>query len=117
SILSGTTFTILTDHKPLVSFKAQTDLRERQARWQAIIFQFDCTIKHIDGNKNYIADALSRIWLNPSAITSPSHFICQQVDPTQSSNKTITTARTKVYTKTPKRIKMSQYSEPISPLT
>ena len=116
SVLAGTTFTILTDHKPLVSFKSQIDLLERQARWQQIIVQFDCEIKHIDGLKNYIADALSRIWLNPKALSSDSDFIPQQVDPLPKPKQlsTITTASTEL-TK-PQSTEMSTISHSVSPL-
>jgi len=59
AVLSGCRFTILTDHKPLVTFPKQTELLERQARWQNMINNFMCTIQYIDGHKNVIADAFS----------------------------------------------------------
>ena len=80
SILSGTTFTIRTDHKPLVAFMSPMELLEWQSQWQQTIYQFDCEIKHIDGLKNYIVDAFCRIWLNPNAVSSNNSDILQQVD-------------------------------------
>ncbi|HLP34462.1 MAG TPA: reverse transcriptase domain-containing protein [Amoebophilaceae bacterium] len=79
-ILTGTTFTILTDHKPLITFMLQYDLQEKQARWQNTISQFDCKIQYLGGDKNVIADALSRVFKNPQLIPSRSDFINSKVD-------------------------------------
>lgn len=58
--LSGTKFTVLSDHDTLRYFKTQPQLSNRQARWKDVIANFDFDIKHIDGKKNVVADGLSR---------------------------------------------------------
>jgi len=80
SELTGYSFIILTDHKPLVSFPTQYDLTRKQGRWQQIIHQFQCKIQHIGGNKNIIADALSRVFINPSLVPSLSDLISHSID-------------------------------------
>jgi hypothetical protein len=86
SMLSGCKFTILTDHKQLESFPQQRDLLGKHARWQSIIAGFDCTIKHIGGHTNVIADAFSRVFLNPSVLPSKSDFIPSKLDPPEHLN-------------------------------
>jgi len=78
--LTGCSFIILTDHKPLVSFPTQYDLTRTHCRWQQIIHQSQCKIQHIGGNKNVIADALSRVFINPSLVPSLSDFIPHSID-------------------------------------
>jgi len=80
-VLSECRFTILTDHKPLVAFPKQTELLGRQARWPRIINQFICTIQYIDGYKNVIADAFSRVFINPEVLPTLSDFIPSKIDP------------------------------------
>jgi len=79
-VLSGCRFTILTDHKPLVVFPKQTELLGRQARWQNTINHFMCTIQYIDGYKNVIADAFSRVFLNPEVLPTLSDLIPSKID-------------------------------------
>jgi hypothetical protein len=38
----------------------QPKLNARQARWMALLSEFDFEIKHIKGKENWVADALSR---------------------------------------------------------
>jgi len=83
SELTGCSFIILTDHKPLVSFPTQYDLTGKQYRWQQIIHQFQCKIQHIGGNKNVIVNALSRVFINPSLVPSLSDFIPHFIDSPQ----------------------------------
>jgi len=83
SELTGCSFIIITDHKPLVSFPTQYDLTGKQCRWQQIIHQFKGKILHIGGNKNVIADALSRVFITPSLVPSLSDFIPQSIDSPQ----------------------------------
>ena len=61
--LQGTTFTIQTDHLPLVhALSKKTDpLSARQQRHLSAISEYNCTLKHVPGKKNPVADALSRI--------------------------------------------------------
>ena len=58
--LSGTKFTIRTDHKSLEFFKTQPRLSGRQSRWIDILANFDFDIEYIEGKKNVVADGLSR---------------------------------------------------------
>jgi len=80
SELLGCSFTILTDHKPLVAFPMQYNLSDRQERSQRIIYQFDCRILYLEGKANVIADAFSRVFINPSLVPTPSDFIPSSVD-------------------------------------
>jgi len=84
SEITGCSFIILIDYKPLVSFPTQYNLTGNQCRWQQIIHQFQCKIQHIGGNKNVKADALSRVFINPSLVPSLSDFIPQSIDFLQS---------------------------------
>jgi len=79
-MLSGYRFIILTDHKLLVAFPKQTELLGRQARWQNTINHFMCTIQYIDGYKNVIAYAFSRVFLNPEVLLTLSDFIPSKID-------------------------------------
>jgi hypothetical protein len=50
----------MTDHCGLKYLFDQPWLNARQARWMALISEFDFEIKHIKGKENRVADALSR---------------------------------------------------------
>ncbi|GAW05905.1 reverse transcriptase-RNase H-integrase [Lentinula edodes] len=58
--LLGVPFVIMTDHRTLENFHSQPDLSRRQARWMEFFSQFDCKIVYVAGDKNSVADALSR---------------------------------------------------------
>ena len=83
SVLTGCKFSIVTDHKPLEAFLKPYDLIGKQARWQQIVNQFDCTIERLEADKNVIADAFSRVFCNPSILPSLPDFIPQSTDSTQ----------------------------------
>ena len=61
-LLEGQQFQILTDHLPLVhAFSKKTDPHSsRQQRQLSSISEFNCTLQHITGTNNSVADALSR---------------------------------------------------------
>ncbi|GBN97182.1 Transposon Ty3-I Gag-Pol polyprotein [Araneus ventricosus] len=61
--LEGRTFTIYTDHKPLIfAFHQKLDkAAPRQARQLNYISQFSTDIKYIKGENNIVADTLSRV--------------------------------------------------------
>ena len=65
-LLEGTPFTIRTDHQPLIHAfsKTQDAWSPRQQRHLSAIAEFGCTIQHIPGKKNPVADALSRIQID-----------------------------------------------------
>jgi cleavage and polyadenylation specificity factor subunit 1 len=71
-ILEGRSFTIFTDHKPLVGALAQVSdpWTARQCRHLAYVAEFTADIQHVAGQDNVVADALSRPPI--SAITAPS---------------------------------------------
>ncbi|KAF8832209.1 hypothetical protein HHX47_DHR1001661 [Lentinula edodes] len=58
--LLGVPFVIMTDHRTLENFHTQPDLSRRQARWMEFFSQFDCKIVYVTGERNSVADALSR---------------------------------------------------------
>jgi len=58
--LSGRKFTLMTDHHSLKHFKTQPQLSGRQSRWKDVIANFDFDIEYIQGDKNVVADGLSR---------------------------------------------------------
>jgi hypothetical protein len=59
--LLGLEFIVYTDHRTLQNFDMQKELSKRQVQWMEYMSQYDCTIKYISGDKNCIADALSRL--------------------------------------------------------
>ena len=58
--LLGQGFEAYTDHKTLETFERKSDLTHRQARWAEVLQDFDVTIKYQPGQKNIVADSLSR---------------------------------------------------------
>ncbi|KAL7846618.1 hypothetical protein SRHO_G00215980 [Serrasalmus rhombeus] len=61
--LAGTTFTIVTDHKPLLSLQkaaVESDPTGRRGRWILELGVYDYTVIHKEGNKHANADAMSR---------------------------------------------------------
>ena len=58
--LLGRKFVLMTDHCGLRYLFDQPKLNSRQARWMALLSEFDFKIKHIKGKENRVADDLSR---------------------------------------------------------
>jgi hypothetical protein len=56
----GRIFLLMTYHYGLRNLFDQPKLNARQARWMALLSEFDFEIKHIKGKENRVADALSR---------------------------------------------------------
>jgi hypothetical protein len=56
----GRKFVLMTDHYGLQYFFYQPKLNDRQARWMALLSEFDFEIKHIKVKENRVANALSR---------------------------------------------------------
>jgi len=52
-------FTILIDHANLTYWKSLQNLNRCTARWHTNLQEYDFEIKHIPGNTNIMADALS----------------------------------------------------------
>ena len=60
--LLGRKFTLVTDHKGLEYFKTQPILSPRQVRWWEYLSRFNYDTIHVDGDRNRVADALSRYY-------------------------------------------------------
>jgi hypothetical protein len=58
--LLGRKFILMTDHCGLRHLFDQPKFNARQARWMALLSEFDFKIKHIKGKENKVADSLSR---------------------------------------------------------
>ena len=58
--LLGRKFVLMTDPCGLRYLFDQPKLNARQARWMALLSEFDFEIKHIKGKENRVADSLSR---------------------------------------------------------
>ena len=60
NILDGRSFSILTDHKPLLQLTSLKNPSPRQLRHVTFLSEFDFSIKHISGRENVVADYFSR---------------------------------------------------------
>ena len=58
--LRGQDFILETDHEPLVSFPNKEQLNKRCDRWRLKLAEYRFKVKHIQGEKNTMADYLSR---------------------------------------------------------
>ena len=81
SILLGQEIVIYTDHKNLESDLAHLT-SQMGLRWRLLIEEFGITIKYIKGEKNTVADALSRLDFTPtkSDITATTEYIFSMLD-------------------------------------
>ena len=59
--LTGCTFRLVTDHKPLLYLERAKDTNARLLRWSIALQGFSFTIEHKKGSTNANADALSRL--------------------------------------------------------
>ena len=64
--VEGRNFTLFSDHKPFVhAFYSHSEpITPRRSRQLSYIFEFTSDATHIRGDKNLVADALSRIQIN-----------------------------------------------------
>ncbi|CAF4947096.1 unnamed protein product, partial [Rotaria magnacalcarata] len=58
--LDGQSFSIETDHKPLLPLNSKQQLNSKCERWRLKLQQYRFTIKYIKGKHNTVADYLSR---------------------------------------------------------
>jgi len=56
----GRIFVLMTHHCGLRHLFDQPNLNVRQARWMALLSEFDFEIEHIKGKENRVVDALRR---------------------------------------------------------
>jgi hypothetical protein len=62
STLLGSTYTIFTDHKTILFLCSQEERSPRQVRWLSELSPFGkWNVKYLEGEKNIVADALSRV--------------------------------------------------------
>ena len=82
--LEGQTFTIVTDHKPLIYMFSQRveKIPQRQRRQIAFISQFSTNIKYQPGDENIVADSLSRV----ESIRVPMEFSLVELAEAQTNN-------------------------------
>lgn len=68
---------VRTDHKSLQHFQTQPTLSARQMRWLDTIASYDFVIEYVEGKKNVVADALSRLHSSEAArlLTSGPHRV------------------------------------------
>jgi hypothetical protein len=57
----GRKFLLLTDNSGVKYMFNQPNLNARQARWLSFLSEFDFEVRHIKGEENKVADALSHI--------------------------------------------------------
>ena len=65
-LLEASSFTIRTDHMPLIYavYKKSDIVSDRQRRHLAFLSEFNCKFVHVKGNDNAVADALSRVHIS-----------------------------------------------------
>lgn len=66
--LFGTKFLLYTDHRPLVWLKNLKEPNSKLTRWALKLEEYNFDIQYIPGKSNRVADALSRIQLNPISL-------------------------------------------------
>lgn len=59
--LFGRTFTIMTDHKPLIYLFGMKDPSSRLIKYRLVLEEYDFEILYVKGKDNVVADALSRV--------------------------------------------------------
>ena len=99
-MLGGTSYTICTDHKPLVTAlsKHSDAWTSRQQRHLSTIAETCCTIEYLPGKQNAVADTLSRVEISAIQLGIDYVELCaaQQSDPeTDAAKSSITSLRWK----------------------
>ena len=95
-LIGGSSFTIHTDHLPLIhAFTRKLDTHSaRQQHHLSAISEFNCTLQHVPGKKNPVADALSRNSISSVCLGLDYEILArlQQQDPAMPSCRTFLTA-------------------------
>jgi len=73
-LLRDRKFTIRTDHKNFTYLS--TSFSSMIRKWKIFISEFDFTVEHIDGIKNFVADAFSRLCVNVCLIVEINSILC-----------------------------------------
>jgi len=72
-LLLGAEFDVQTDHRTLVHLQTQANVNQRHARWLELLGEYgSLSISHIEGPRNGLADALSRL---PSDHLTPANSV------------------------------------------
>eukprot|EP00983_Pelagomonas_calceolata_P039704 1137302-Pelagomonas_calceolata.AAC.1 len=77
--LLGRLFDLLSDNTAVAHILKQSRLSPCQARWMMLLFEYDFNLYHLPGNKNILADALSRRpdhFPPPSQTNHDIQFLC-----------------------------------------
>jgi hypothetical protein len=108
--LLGKKFVLMTDHSGLRHLFDQPKLNVRQARWMALLSEFDFEIKHIRGKTNRVVDALSRSTklIHLVAISTCQSEIKTRVKSAQETNEFFRTVKTYLEQE-PTRLKYDGY--------
>ena len=61
--LLGRKIVIIMDHQTLEFFNTQWSMSLRQTRWYEYLSRFDYSIQYVEGLRNVVADALSRMYI------------------------------------------------------
>jgi hypothetical protein len=67
--LLGCKFVVRSDHKPLQWLHSVKENNAKLTRWVLKLAEFEFTIQHIDGSKNVVPDALSRLPITVSTVS------------------------------------------------
>lgn len=73
--LYGRTFTILTDHKPLIYLFNMRDPSSRLMKFRLMLEDYDYNIEYVKGSENIAADALSRIVISSNELKEMSEMV------------------------------------------
>lgn len=69
-MLYGKQFTVVTDNSALAFFRSSKQVFDKYTRWLLFLEEFDIKIELIRGNKNILADAITRLKREENTITT-----------------------------------------------
>lgn len=69
-LLYGRPFKVVTDNSALAFFKSSKQVFDKYTRWLLFLEDFDIEIEHVKGNKNALADAISRVKMQSPQVTA-----------------------------------------------